>query len=196
MPSAMSVRDEWSDVVLSGSTSPALSPTTAYYESMRIVVGNVGSGTVPAGTKIKVTLIPSLPRRQAFDTFFAEAPKVTTVDDGGFEPQALAYRDVVGSEVPHLFVDRLKLSSTIANDTHDWLAGCDYNFGGGPNIHMPAFQFYADGEYPAELKASPLTLEMRVSGLTPSGSDGAESRKLFALHRMGNDSYQSQYYCP
>lgn len=194
-PGLSFVRDEWSDTVLSVSTAPAVSPTTAYYESMRIVVGNLGSGSVPAGTKIKVTLIPSLPRRQAFDMFFAEAPKATTLDGGGFEPQALAYRDVIGSEVPHLFVDRIKLPGTTANDTHDWLAGCDYSFG-GPNIHMPAFQYYADSEYPAELKLSPLTLEMRVAGLTPSGSDSAERRRLFALHRMGNDSYQSQYYCP
>lgn len=195
LAAGVSVRDEWNDTVINFGDV-----IIDFYESMRIVIGSsTGTGVVPAGTRIKCTLVPSLPRRQAFDTFFAEAPKATTLDGGAFEPQALAYRDIIGSEVPHLFVDRIKLSGTIVNDTHDWLAGCDYSYGPGgpgPNIHMPAFQFYADAEYPAELKASPLTLEMRVAGLAPSGSDSAERRKLFALHRMGNDSYQSQYYCP
>lgn len=186
--SGITIRDEWNDTVINYGDF-----FTTFYESMRIVIGSsTGAGVVPAGTRIKVTLVPSLPRRQAFDTFFSEAPKAASPDDGGFEPQAMAYRDVIGTDKPHLFADRISMPGKLLYLNAQWRNGFSYSFSGGPSISMPAYQYWAAG-FPSELDNSWLTLEMRVAGIQPHAED---QTKLFAFHRFAGTSYQSQYYCP
>lgn len=86
--------DQWGDGgAATGVPSPDTVDTYSYPRSARIVIYNAGAGELPLGTKLKVEVIPNIPKTSAQFASFFNGPNTTIDTVQKVEKQSFVYRD-------------------------------------------------------------------------------------------------------
>lgn len=86
--------DQWGDGgAATGVPSPDTVDTYSYPRSARIVIYNAGAGELPLGTKIKVEVIPNVPKTSSQFASFFGAPDTSLDAIQNVERQSLSFRD-------------------------------------------------------------------------------------------------------
>lgn len=93
LPTIAGFFDQWGDGGKWGNPADDTVGTYSYPRSARIVIYNAGAGELPLGTKIKVEVIPNVPKTSAQFASFFNAPDTGLDTIQNVERQSLTYRD-------------------------------------------------------------------------------------------------------